>query len=195
MTARRGMTLLELAVALAVGGVALAVGGAAFATLADRRADALTAADADERALAARLLVTDWLTAARVGPGAEFSATRRERRTPAGIVADDSLSFVTAAGGVPRRVHLFVERRAPGPALIAELASDGGERARIVLADSIDGFEAQFLSTAFGARAWRRTWAGVLRPSAVSLRLRGREGAPPPLALQMPITIALAPAP
>jgi prepilin-type N-terminal cleavage/methylation domain-containing protein len=195
VTARRGLTLLELTVALAVGGVALTVGSAALATLADHRAEALAAADADDRALAARQLVTGWVTAARVGPGTEFAATSRERRTPTGVIADDSLSFVTAADGIPRRVHLFVDRRASPAAFVAELESDRGESARIVLADSIVGVEARVLSAAFGVRAWRRAWIGALRPSAVSLRLQGRDGASLPLALRMPITIALASAP
>jgi len=194
MTARHGMTLFELTVALAVSSVTLALGGSALSTLADHRASTLAAADADERALAARLLVSDWLTAVRVGPDAEFTATRRDRRTSTGALADDSLSFVTAAGGSSQRIHLFVDRRGASSALVA-LVSDHGRRARIVLADSIAGIEAQFLSAAFGARAWHRGWQGALRPSAVTLYLRASDGVALPVALRLPVTIVLATAP
>ena len=62
-----------------------------------------------------------------------------------------------------------------------------------MLLDDVAGFDVQYLSSAFGQRAWQRQWSGGrLLPNAVSLHLVAREGAMLPPALALPITVPLA---
>lgn len=196
MSARRGMTLLELTVALAVGGAALAAGGAAVTTMLDRRQAVLEDAELDGRALAARRLLVAWITDVRasVADGA-FDGRQGTRRTPAGELADDSVSFLTTTGGEVRAVRLFVDRAADHPTLVADLADVGSAShaaVRIALARDVVGFEVSYLTSAFGRREWRRTWNGALLPTAVVLRLRAADGVVFPAPLRLPITIPLA---
>ncbi len=194
MKARVGFTLLELAVALAVAGVTLTAGAAAFAALVDRRASLLSDANRDERALAARRLLSAWLSEARHGTAANdgLSAARGARRTPAGEIGDDTLEFVTTATGEQREVRVYVDRAGARAALVADLRASTGDVTRIVLGDDVAGFEARVRTSAFGRRAWLRGWTGgALRPEALELRFRAADGATlaPPLAL--PLTVVL----
>jgi prepilin-type N-terminal cleavage/methylation domain-containing protein len=195
MSTRRGLTLLELAVAIAVGGAALAAGGTVFATLVDRRAAMLAGADADERALTARRLLVSWISQVRVGatPDESFIGRRAMRRTAAGAIADDTLVFTTLADGTRRHVHLFVDRASGRPALVAELTATDGTSTRVVLAVGVAGLEGSYLSTAFGRREWRREWGGgALLPGAVMLHLSASEGDTLPAPLRLSITIPAA---
>lgn len=193
MRSRPGMTLLELSVALAVGGAALAVGGAAVATMLDRRAVVLEDAEVDGRALAARRLLVTWVSDVRIGAAAEgaLDGRRGDRRTPSGDVADDSVSFFTTAGG-GQRVHVFVDRAADRPTLVADISAAGQAWERIALARDVAGFEASYLTSAFGRREWRRRWNGALLPTAVVFRLRAADGTVLPAPLRLPITVSLA---
>lgn len=193
MRRRPGMTLLELAIALAVGGATLAAGGAAVATMLDRRQAVLEDAEVDGRALTARRLLVAWVSDVRVGTAAEgaFDGRRGSRRTPSGDVADDSVSFFTMAGG-GRSVHLFVDRTADRPTLVADVTSAGQARERIALAPDVAGFEVSYLTSAFGRREWRRRWTGALLPTAVVFRLRATDGSVLPAPLRLPVTVPLA---
>lgn len=194
MSARRGMTLLELTVALVVGGAALAAGGAAFTTLTDRRAALLASAEVDARALAARRMLDAWLQEVRAGSAIEdgLIGTDGTRRTPSGDEADDELTWLTTADAELRRVRLFIDRAADGSYLVAELARPGARVARLVLARDVAGLDARYLTTAFGQREWRTAWAGgALLPGAIELRLQPRAGASLATALQLPLTVPL----
>ncbi len=192
MRPRHGMTLLELTVALAVGGAALAAGGAAVATMLDRRQAVLDDAEADGRALAARRMLVAWVSGVRTDASGTFDGRRGTRRTPGGSVADDSISFLTTVGGEVQTVHLLVDRAAEHPTLVADVGSVGGASLRIALARDVVGFEATYLTAAFGRREWRRAWNGTLLPTAVVLRLRAADGTVLPAPLRLPITIPLA---
>jgi hypothetical protein len=188
------MTLLELSVALVVGGAALAAGGAAFTTLADRRAALLASVEADTRALAARRALEGWLQEARAGSATDDGLIGMDgtRRTPSGNEADDELTWFTTADAEPRRVRLFVDRAADGSSLVAELARPGAPVTRLVLARDVVGLDARYLTTAFGRREWRNAWAGgALLPGAIELRLQPRAGASLAAALQLPLTVPL----
>jgi hypothetical protein len=186
------MTLLELTVALAVGGAALAAGGAAVATMLDRRQAVLEDAEVDGRALAARRLLVAWVSNVRTGAAGAFDGRRGTRRTPGGTVADDSVSFLTTVGGEMQTVHLFVDRAAVHSTLVADVGSAGGASVRIALAPDIAGFEVAYLTSAFGRREWRRSWDGALLPTALVLRLHAADGTVLPAPLRLPITISLA---
>ena len=59
--ARRGMTLMELVIALTVLALVATMGGAAFATLIDRQATIRTASADVERAAALRETIRQWI--------------------------------------------------------------------------------------------------------------------------------------
>ncbi len=195
MSIRRGLTLLELVVALAVGGAALAAGGAAFSALIDRRTALLADADVVERSLTVRRMLVAWISEARAGTasGEGLVGVRGTLRVPSGELGDDLLEFVTMADGVPQRVRLSVDRTGMRSSLTAELTAADGATARFVLAPDVAGFEASFATSAFGRQEWRRDWpSGALLPTAVVLRLRAHDGTALPSPLRMPITIPLA---
>lgn len=198
-----GMTLLELVVALAVGGMALAAGGAAFAFLSDRRVAMMAEADRDGRALSARRALEHWFSEVWLAPdgrGTAFRGIDGTRRAHEGELADDEVSFLTAAptplGGDATLVRLFVARL-PGSddgALVAEFrdARPGAAR-RVTLAEGVAGFDARFYTQAFGRTEWLDSWAsGTLLPGAVELRLVAAAGDSLPAALRLPITIPFA---
>jgi len=194
MNRRRGMTLLELVIALVVGGTALAMGGASFAVLADRRATLIAEAEQAERAVNARRLLSAWLAeAANATLASEFVAVRGTRRASSGPLADDTMTFATTADGVAQRVRLFIDRRSDRPAFVAVIRAADGSEWTTILAPDVIGFEASFLTSAYGRREWRRGWArSALIPEAVALRLRTADGAQRPAALAGVITIPLA---
>lgn len=190
---RGGMTLLELTVALVVGGAALAAGGTAFTTLADRRAALLADAQVEERALTARRAMTAWVAGARFDSAGATLLAVHTQRTPAGRVDHDTLSLLTVANGEPSQVRIFVAGDDRGSALVADLASptDSVPR-RVVLASNVRGFTVTVLSTVRDDRAWRRHLiTGALRPEAMRLRLTATDGAMLPGALRDDITVPL----
>lgn len=191
MRARAGMTLLELTVALAVGGAAVAAGGGAVALLLDRREAIIADADVDGRALAARRQLVSWVSGVRADQIGTFDGRQGDRRTAVGEIADDTISFVTFSAGELQRVQLFVDRSADRPALVAEVESARDSLARIELAPGVTGFEVSYLTSAFGKREWRRTWNGSLLPTAIVIKLRAAEGSELPAALRVPVTIPL----
>ena len=65
---RRGTTLLELVVALAVTGVVALVGAQTFETLIDRREQVVRASEATEREGARRALVREWVLSGTIDP-------------------------------------------------------------------------------------------------------------------------------
>ncbi|MDQ8153408.1 MAG: prepilin-type N-terminal cleavage/methylation domain-containing protein [Gemmatimonadota bacterium] len=195
MSARRGFTLLELLVALTVGGAALAAGGAAFATLVDQRAAARVDADAVTRALGVRQALEAWLLEARAEPGTvdALLGTHALLRSAAGPVDDDTLAFVTTADGETRQLRLFIDRAAARPALVVEQTDTAGAAVRTTLVFDVAGLSVSYYTTAFGRAEWRRTWAGgALLPAAIQVRLYARPETPLPVALTMPITVPLA---
>lgn len=193
MRSHRGMTLLELSVALAVGGAALSIGGAAVATLLDRRESVLADAEVNGRALAARRMIVAWVADVRAGAPAEgiLDGRRGIRRSPSGDMADDSISFLTAADGALQHVRLFVDRSADRSALVADIGAVDVAPRRVVLAADVAGLEVSYLTSAFGRREWRRTWNGALWPAAVELRLVASSGTALPAPLRLPITVPL----
>lgn len=200
---RSGMTLLELVVALTVGGIALAVGGAAFAFLSDRRAALIADADHEARACAARRAIEQWFAEVRLAPdgqGTPFRGIDGVRRAHAGDVADDEVSFTTTAptplGDDAAFVRLFVARE-PGSdlgALVAEFRDARSATARrLTLAEGVEGFDARFYTQAFGPTEWLDSWASAtLLPGAVELRVIARSRDSLPAALRLPITIPFA---
>ena len=158
MTVRKGMTLLEVIVALAVAGAALAAGAAVLGFLTDQqeRSGALPVASAN----AARTTLRDWVANAQLTTqgDAEFRGTSASRLMS---TANDELTFVTTAptpiGETGTVVHLHVTARG----LIANLTSwrGSGTTSAVALAPDATGLRIRYLGSIYGERRWERTWA------------------------------------
>ena len=70
-SARAGMTLMELVIALLITGMIAAIGAGAFTAVLDNRAAAKEATDAVTRAAATRALLVSWLSSARFSSDAQ----------------------------------------------------------------------------------------------------------------------------
>jgi len=203
---RSGLTLLELVVALAVGGLALAAGGGAFAVLSDRRQALLADADRDARAFAARRALARWVSEVRLTPdgrGAPFRGLHGTRRMRDGEAADDELSLLATApspaGNDAAFVRIFLQRpvESESGVLMAELRSADAPLSalpvRVALAERVVSFEARYYTQAFGRAEWLDSWASsTLLPGAVEFRLRFAPGDSVPSAWRLPLTVPLA---
>lgn len=195
---RRGMTLIELVVALTITGFVVAAGYGTLAALTDRRAQLSEATDAVARVAAARRTLEDWLSQAMlrsdvVGPPFRGLNAVREGDP------DDDLTFLTRAHtglGAPETiVHLFVGHD-PGSAsrgLIAELAAwPGGERQTIVLAPQASALRVQYLGQFSGSRVWQNSWVSTsLLPLGVRLQLSASDTASLPPLWRLPVTVVI----
>ena len=184
MRSRRGMTLLELTVAMTVTGAALGVGYAGFGMLADRRMAAASAASEVARATAARRSLQGWLASSRLTIEEDdvvFQAVDGVWRGANGDLADDDLTFFTSAstplgdGGTIVRLH--VERADTLPSsergLVAELRNLRDERRmRFVLDTAVATFDVAVLSSVLGDRAWQTSWvSSTILPAGVRVML------------------------
>jgi prepilin-type N-terminal cleavage/methylation domain-containing protein len=195
VSGRRGFTLLELLVAMTVGGAALAAGAAAFGALVDQRAAAARDTDVVTRALVARQTLESWLLHVRAVAGTSdaLRGTHAVHRSAAGAVDDDTLTMRTSVDGDAQFVRLFIDRTAARPALVAEQTDAAGAVVRTTLVHDVAGLSVTYYTAAFGRAAWRRTWTGgALLPAAIQLRLLARPETPLPATLAMPLTIPLA---
>lgn len=187
MSVRRGMTLLEVVVALVVAGAALSAGAAVLGFLTDQQSR--PGAQAMLSAHAVRTTLREWTSSARLTTegDAEFRG-------------EDGLTFVTSAPTVIAPagtiVHLYVKESG----LVAELTPWRGVGAPVTIALAPDaiGFEARYLGSIFGRRVWQPSWISTsVLPAAVELRVvfDTTKGTPDRAAhalLALPMTIALA---
>jgi prepilin-type N-terminal cleavage/methylation domain-containing protein len=168
MTARRGMTLLELLVVLAIGGAVLAVGYATFATVIDRRDQAARVAAEEARVAGIRRTLVRWLDGARPqapeGSIGGPSVTREVRVTTRAS---------TPVGARQTSVRLFVEDRAAGGGLVAILrATAGDDSLRLVLDPGARSMAVEYLVADGERRAWLSSEAlQAATPVAVRLRI------------------------
>ena len=204
MRARRGMTLIELTVALTITGLAMGVGYSAFGTLADRRMEAASRAQEVARVSAIRRSVASWLAASRLTIDEDeivFRAVDGLWRSAAGDIADDDLTFFTSAptplGDGGTIVRLRVERGDSLPAvergLIAELRDWRVRRGvRIVLDTSVSAFDVAILPSVVGDREWQTSWiSSTILPAGVRVTLGARDGAVLAPLMAAPITASL----
>ena len=125
MNARRGMTLMELVVAIALTGMMAAAGAATFASIIDHRRVIRESTVATERAAALRELLRTWIVSSSIqiqqggGPRGLSSPARTAPRAnamgsvTAAVAAGDELTFTTSAltptPSSNTRVRLFVD--------------------------------------------------------------------------------------
>ena len=176
----RGMTLLEVIVALTVAGIALAAGASVLGFLTDQQDR--SRATAIGTAVAAREALRDWLSSAELGTSGtmRFAGVQLARAPGDGAVTE--MEFVTTAptpvagGGDARtRVHLVVLPAADsgGPRLVAELTPlPAGERLVLPVANNVTSFTARYLSSVFGPPRWLDSWVSrSVLPAVVELRI------------------------
>ena len=199
MTRRSGFTLLELTVALAVGGAAIAAGYATLATLVDHRRAAEQATAATQHAFALRATLSDWLAGARVdAQGSTPTFRGLDGRHEA--LADDEITFLTAAstplGDGVALVRIFVARDANGQpcGLAAELSEwHGGRHSTVMLDSNVAGLDISYRSGVFTAPKWLDSWvSGTVLPGGVRISLLAAPHDSLAPLLREPIAVAIA---
>ena len=199
---RRGMTVLELLVALTVTGLAASIGAATLALLTDRRAPLLETSSATENAAAARRTLIDWIEAAHAAPspfsGNAPAVFQLLDRTVQGQ-ARDELLFTTSAstplGKGDALVRLFVAagERVARRGLVAELSEyPGGPVVNVQLDSTVTELDVRCLTDLVGTRRWVTSFlSSQVVPRGVELRLRSsRPDALHPL-LRLPIRVVV----
>ncbi len=195
---RRGVTLLELVVALAIGGVALAAGYGAFGALVDRRTQVVAAANAAARESAVRNSVAEWLRGAHLT--GDFDGPRFQGLD--GVtqdMPDDELTFLTTARApldAPETiVRLYVDRnpRTAEQGLVAALMEWRGSKARVVELDSaVGGLDVAYVTQVLVVRGRLPSWiSSTMLPAAVELRFLPRARDSLPRLLQLPLLVPL----
>jgi len=196
---RPGFTLMEVIVGLTVSALALTAGFAALSFVADRARAAEVATVAALEGVAARELLVDWLTGARLSAGGNtgrFQGVDQEER---GGLADDELMFPTTAR-TPLHVRnsvvrLFIDRddETPEQGLVAELQERiQDEPRRVELVPQAIGLDVHYLPEATDAFEWLPDWLGRNQlPRAVELVIQVEPGDTLPPLLRYPIRVPL----
>jgi prepilin-type N-terminal cleavage/methylation domain-containing protein len=180
MRSRRGFTLIEVLVALALTGALLVLAHAIAASVTDAAARGAALAAELDRDTNRRL----WLVRAFANTTVGSAPVRGFQGLDgmAGERESDRLAFVTTVrvdtGGAERAVRLW--REATGR-LLAEVRLPPGPADRIpdtlVLADDLAAFGADYLLDYGADSRWVQEWVSpVSAPIAVRLRLRRRDG-------------------
>ena len=202
MNARRAMTLLEVIVALTIAGAALVAGASVLGFLTDQQNRSGSQAVASANAV--RTALRDWASEAQLTTegDAAFRGITSTRLLHRDDGMDDELTFVTSAptqiGATGTIVHLHMVRGSDSlRGLVAELRPwrHAGPALFVSLAPDATGFQARYLGSIYGRRAWDRTWVSTsVLPAAVELRVLF-DNTPTDRAahalLNIPMTIAL----
>ncbi|HEU4721236.1 MAG TPA: prepilin-type N-terminal cleavage/methylation domain-containing protein [Gemmatimonadaceae bacterium] len=180
--ARRGMTLLEVTVALVIAGTALVSGAAVLGFLADQ--SARPAALAVVSASAVRATLRDWASESRLATegDAEFRGRPADVRIGAARrdATSDELTFVTSAPtevsatGTIVRLHVARGADTTQRGLVAELTPwrRAGTPVTRVLAPDATGLRVRYLSSLFGQRSWLDGWVSTsVLPAAIEIRI------------------------
>ena len=183
---RRGMTLLEVIVALTVAGAALAAGAAVLGFLTDQQAR--TGAQGITSASAVRSTMRLWTAEARLSTegDAEFRGVPEGRAAvtrlmPAHDDHDAELTFITVAptdvAPSGTQVHFHIKKTADSTqarGLVAELTPWRRTGAPVIvsLAPNAVAFHARYLASVFGRPVWQDSWISTsVLPAAGELRV------------------------
>lgn len=204
---RRGLTLIELVVAVTIGGILLAAGYTVLGQITDMRERARAATDVVSRSAAVRRTIRSWLAGARLtieedvilfrGLDGVHEAGNEPRTRASADVPDDDLTFFTTAatplGANGTVVRLFIDRdeKTRERGLVAHFSELGSVRtATVELEPSISTLDARYLSSVLGVPQWLPSWiSSSVMPAGVELRLSASTDSLPPL-LAMPMTVA-----
>lgn len=199
---RRGLTALELVVALAVMALAATIGTATLGLLADRRAPLRETTSAVERSAAVRRTLVAWLEDAHgaLSPFSGNTAAAFELLDVSSRGHDvDELLFTTSARTPLRTndaiVRLYVDddNRTPERGLVAELTTwAGGPSTRLQLDSTVGELDVRCLTDLAGARRWVPSFLSPqVVPRGVELRLRAARGARLEPLLVLPIRVVV----
>jgi prepilin-type N-terminal cleavage/methylation domain-containing protein len=194
---RRGLTLIELLVALTITGLMMGSGYGALSVMVDHRARVMAATDAVASAAAKRRMLTGWLRGARLT--IEGDATFEGLHGVDEDRPDDALTFVTNAptplGSTETVVHVYIDRddKTPERGLTVALADrKGGVTRRIEVDPHATGLDIRYLSGLFGKRAWLESWVSTtVLPSAVRLTASSEQPDSLPALLRPAIVVPL----
>jgi prepilin-type N-terminal cleavage/methylation domain-containing protein len=197
LISRRGLTLIELLVALTITGMVMSAGYGALSTMVDHRTRIMTATDAATSAAAKRRMLIGWLRGARldVDGNAKFEGLHGvEEDRP-----DDALTFLTNAptplGSNETEVRVYIDRdhKTRERGLTVALSDrKGGATRRIEVDPRATSLDIRYLSGMFGARAWLESWVSTsVLPSAVRLTVASEQPDSLPALLRPAIVVPL----
>ena len=207
--ARRGMTLMELVIGLAITGMMAAAGAGAFASIIDHRRVIRESTGATERAAALREMIESWINAGTIliqrggGPSGLAQGSAFAARAPAASssttavsaaqASGDELSVTTTAlnpsllGAVRIRMYIDADANTPEKGLTIEYQPSAQTPLMRKMIDStIDSLRVEFLDSRTG-RWFRASEAATIRPRAAKLTLVPNGNAPPRPILGVPM--------
>lgn len=195
----RGLTLMELVVALAITGLIMAAGYGALGAVIDQRARATEAMDAALRAAAVRSSLEAWVAGARLS-AEESGAVFRGLDGVFDRLPDDELTFVTTAstplGHGEALVRLYVDRdeETPERGLVAAFSEPRGTRTmRLEVEPRVAGLELRYVSHLVRGRRTLPSWISTtVLPAGVELTLVPARGDSLPALLRRPLVVPLA---
>ena len=202
MTVRRGITVLELMIALTLVALVASIGTATLSLFSQEERYRRAANDDLVRELAIRRTIVAWLEGAHAAPGASNTGAAAGLQLIDGTQhgrAADILVFTTAArtplgvGETTVALRVGTNDRAPQVGLTAELTSwPGGPSMRLLLDSAVVAMNVRCLTNLLGGRRWVPSWLSTsVLPRGIDLQLHGaRPGALSPV-LEMPIVVAV----
>lgn len=198
MKARLGMTLIELAAALAITGVVVVTGHAALVNVLRTRERSALVVERTQRAAVVRHTLTRWLSSTHtdgIAGGPAFLGI-----DPTGTGVNDRLVFQTTAAAPALDGFAIVDlaidsdSMTPVRGLVARLARPGFAISRVIELEPLAaGLDVWFLGEAEGQRAWLPSWSSSIDlPEAVRLEIMLPRSDSVSAILALPITVRLA---
>jgi len=192
----RGMTLLELVVAVTITGLALSAGFGVLAALGDRRDHLDATMDAVAHAATLRAELASWIGGAHL-LAEEGGPNFRGLDGVYSRLPDDELTFLTTAptplGTGETIVRLYIDRDSVTPerGLTAAFAEWRGRGwTHLELEPRVAALDARYLSGVLGEPAWLSSWISTtLLPAGVELRLSALPRDTLPVLLRLPIHV------
>lgn len=187
-----GFTLIEVIVALAVGGLVTLTAAATAAAVPDLTARADARLTSTLRAVAVRTQVREWLRASYASRDLSFDAafTGVDGPQPGMDALQFALLDPTGDGSGRASILLAIDRRSDhSSSLVAEVRPEHGPTQRIELVSGARSLEVRYLYVVSSEPRWFLGWGSeVERPVAVRLWIAGPDLDP---ILQLPLTVWL----
>ena len=212
MSARKGMTLMELVVAIALTGMMAAAGAATFASIIDHRRVIRESTVATERAAALREMVRTWVVSSSIqiqqggGPRGLASSGRGRGGSSANLITGgvtaaaqtgDELTFTTSAmtpiPSANTRVRLFIDGDPNTTEHGLTIEYQGGNATplqRMQLDSTIGVLTVEYLDNRTG-RWYPAVQAATIQPIAMRFMFGAAEGDSIPRLLQLPFVFRM----
>ena len=206
---RRGMTLMELVVAIALTGMMAVAGAATFASIIDHRRVIRESTVATERAAATREMIRTWIAASSIliqqggGPRGITSSARTGNATlitggvTAAVQTGDEITFTTSAvtptPSANTRVRLFVDGDPNTPESGLAIEYQGGNATplrRMQLDSTVGVMYVEYLDNRTG-RWFPALQVATIQPIAMRFAFGPAEGDSIPRILQLPFVFRM----